>query len=410
MRQSTARSSLSILFLVCMAAASVSSVAAQECPVSGDLELPDGQDRWDCTITGFIGWLQSPGIDPDARLGRKRGGTLGAPTGDGYFRYGLPVTVSGSGPIEVIIKLRETTNDDVPGGYELGIAEEESPRAPNRVGTLYRALLYDPDHYEIGLHYFVRGSTPEDVMAYEKDHDFDLRILLRRVPRYCSMWARVSGDVNGAFYGDVAYYNFAVDGVLVDKEMLRALGQLGITTDSEGEDSFAAFLQREMGGTDNFALSLRDFKVDQEFDTVSSSADPGVELFGFGDEKNQDVLRQVAGMLNGQFALGLSGVVTESTDKEGKVTRSAQISDLRATVGAVAGGDRIPFELIPGKSSATLTLLEHPSPDLVWGTFVGDLYTDGEYTLPNVPDPRQLHVHVEANFTALEGQVTCVKR
>jgi len=79
-------------------------------------------------------------------------------------------------------------------------------------------------------------------------------------------------------------------------------------------------------------------------------------------------------------------------------------------VGAVASGGRIPFELVPGTPSAATLLLGVDGPrDLVYGTFLGDLYTKKAYTLPAVPDPRQLHVHVEANFTALQGQTTCVE-
>ena len=85
------------------------------------------------------------------------------------------------------------------------------------------------------------------------------------------MWARVSGDVNDTFYGDVAYYNFAVDGMFVDPELMRLMG---VDPDStpEGGDSFSAFIKRETRTTGNFALSLRDFKLDQEFDTLSERA------------------------------------------------------------------------------------------------------------------------------------------
>jgi hypothetical protein len=86
-----------------------------------------------------------------------------------------------------------------------------------------------------------------------------------------------------------------------------------------------------------------------------------------------------------------------------------ELTGVRATVGAVAEGGRIPFELVPGTPSAATLLLAVDNPrNLVYGTFLGDLYTKGPYTLASVPDPRQLHVHIEANFTALEGQNTCV--
>jgi hypothetical protein len=273
-------------------------------------------------------------------------------------------------------------------------------------------LLRDPEEFVLGAHYFVWGPNPEYASLYELDHDFDLRIILRRVTRTCSMWASVSGDVNDTYYGDVAYYNFAVDGMFVDPDLIRLMG---VDPDAapEGEDSFSAFIKKETRTTGNFALSLRDFKLDQEFDTLSEKGDAVKALLGLGNSKDVETVRQVVGMLNNQFALSMSALL-DSLPKPGEGGENSavtiELTGVRATVGAVAEGGRIPFELVPGTPSAATLLLAVDKPrNLVYGTFLGNLYTKKAYTLPAVPDPRQLHVHVEANFAALQGQTTCVE-
>jgi hypothetical protein len=385
--------------------------AAADCP--SRLQLAEDEDVRECTDENIVEWMR--------RSGLKRP-YYDDPSGVGFVRRGPEYAITGSGPIEVVFILREKAADEMEGGFELAVTDElKLTSSSRRVGTMYRMLLRDPEEFILGAHYFVWGPNPEYASLYELDHDFDLRIILRRVTRTCSMWASVSGDVNDTYYGDVAYYNFAVDGMFVDPDLIRLMG-VDPDAEPEGGDSFSAFIKKETRATGNFALSLRDFKLDQEFDTLSEGGDAVAAMLGIGDPKDQEVVRQVVGMLNNQFALSMAAAVdslpkpgsgAEKSEESGKKPRGKPVritlTGVTATVGAVASGGRIPFELVPGTPSAATLLLAVDGPrDLVYGTFLGDLYTKKAYTLPAVPDARQLHVHVEANFTALEGQNTCV--
>jgi len=418
--------------------------AAQECPdavinpkvgIVWPLELPDGQDSLECTIDDYISQMNQLTIPI-------RGSDYGAFSDfrdlleDGYLReITLDALVSGSGPIELIATL-----DPDWDRYELVTSTDAGGEVRSR--TLYRVILYDPDLYKIGLTYFVRAEIPEaptweqehkqneDDFTWELEHDFNLRIVLRRLPMQCSMWASVSGDVNGTFYGYVAYYLHSTNGVMVDPEGMAALGQLmGMGSEEIGAapetaDDFADFMAKEaakargqeQGGKgdgkkqgESMLLALQDYKLDQEL-PYEPDADPGVELFGLGDpndpdaQAHQDALRKVAGIFTGGFALGIQGHLIADTAK-GAVF---EIESVRATVGASDFGDRIVFELLEGQSGAALTMDPYQGGDLAYGTFKGDLYTRGEYSLADGPSHR-LHVHIVANYTALPGQYTCVK-
>jgi len=422
MSYTAARTPILVLFATLAGAAVCSPAAAQGCP--GVLRLPDDEDSLECTDEWVFNDKLDAEFGPDEVV-------YAGPDGNGFLFSGRGFAISGSGPIEVTFIIRdsfsgsgeidedewspETEDERFEGwGWELAVTDEMKTASKSvPVGTIYRMLLRDPEDYFIAIDYFLRGPSviDEKTAAFAHYRDFNLTIILRRITRTCSMWANVSGDVNDTFFGDVAYYNFAVDGMFVDPGILR---MMGVDPDStpEGGDSFSAFIKKETRATGNFALSLRDFKLNQEFDTLSEKGDAVQALLGLGNSKDVEAVRQVVGMLNNQFALSMSALL-DSLPKPGEGGETSavtiELTGVTATVGAVAEGGRIPFELVPGTPSAATLLLAVDKPrNLVYGTFLGDLYTKGPYTLPSVPDPRQLHVHVEANFTALEGQNTCV--
>ena len=92
------------------------------------------------------------------------------------------------------------------------------------------------------------------------------------------------------------------------------------------------------------------------------------------------------------------------------VAVTIELTGVRATVGAVAEGGRIPFELVPGTPSAATLLLAVDKPrNLVYGTFLGDLYTKKAYTLARrarpsaAPRPRGGQLHRTAGSDDLRG-------
>lgn len=387
------------LFLgLAWAAVNPTAAVAQGCPTIGgpassapiELVLPDGQDTLTCT---------------------------GAPSMLGHeaviTEYGIafpgPVySLSGSGAIEFIVTIQHKPMGDGGGGW---IEFQLFPHGtPTRV---YRLVFKDPNKEEISLRYIMtgdvargEGQAPPDFkenMGNALSH-VKVTITLRRIRTECSMWATVSGDVNGTYYGDVAYF---MEGH-VDPELMKILGQwIG----EEANKDFEAFLKKELGptggdsdgaGGNHFVLTLQDFKIGGGLPSATGG-DPVAGLLGVGDSGTNEALRQVVGILAGQFALGIN--VTDMTEGP-KLERKVQVNEVRVTVGARDEGDRIPFDVV---DNAELNVFVIPESDAIYGTFSGDLSTRKSYTLPGIK-ARQLQVHIDANFTALRGQTTCAKR
>lgn len=424
------RPALSITLLLGLAWAAVNptAAAAEECPGAPptstpiELVLPEGQDTLTCTTSAW--WLMEDGgtdypySSPTSIIATEHG-----------MMYRGPVySLSGSGAIEFIVTVEHTPKFE----FETHALDIQlfPDAAPTRV---YRLVFTDPDEVEIPLRYIATmDGSWEDYWANVKPYAMQysnqitlsdwvwiallrhavprtkVTITVRRIRTECSMWATVSGDVNDTFYGDVAYF---MQGT-VDPEMMKILGQwIG----DEANKEFEAFLKKELGtpggdsdgaGGNHFVLTLQDFKIGGGLPSATGddpAEDPVLGLLGVGDSGTNEALRQVVGILAGQFALGIN--VTDMTEGP-KLERKVQVNEVRATVGARDEGDRIPFDVV---DDAELKVFVLPESDAIYGTFSGDLSTRKSYTLPGIK-ARQLQVHIDANFTALRGQTTCAKR
>lgn len=369
---------LALLVAAAVGAARPTEAMAQDCPQV--LTLPDDQESLSCTIED---WARGQPADP-WRLYT-----------DGVVLSERGFLIVGSGPVEVIFTLEERIEDDVPAWFELAVSDNDL--VMKRVGKVYRVLLQDPDSHRIDMSLLVTGTAGqsyEGARLYQLNNTADLKVLVRRIPMQCSMWARVSGDVNDTFYGDVAYYMHSTSGVMVDPEQMAMFGLL------MGEDmanEFAKVLAEEMQdpdkkeegdenkGAEKFMLVLQDFKLDQE-------TDDALEVFG---------------ILAGQFSLGITADLVPSEDPQ---KAKLLIDEVTATVGVHDLGDRVAFESIESTGpKPALTILQYEGTDLAYGTFSGDLSTRQSYSLDGAPS-RQLHINIEANYTALKGQYTCAKR
>lgn len=418
-----ARPIFAITLFLGLAWAAVNSTAAvaEECPGGNlphepvDLVLPEGQDALTCTTSAW--WLTDSENSP---FPPRRPYIIA--TEHGMMYRGPVYSLSGSGAIEFIVTIQHPhLGEGV--FFEFQLFPDGTPT------RVYRLLINDPNEKKIPLSYIlmINGSSWEDYWTFADPDSEDtfsdwawgnllvpgvprtkVTITLRRIRTECSMWATVSGDVNGTFYGDVAYF---MEGH-VDPELMKILGQwIG----EEANKDFETFLKKELGptggdsdgaGGNHFTLTLQDFKIGRELPPPTGddpAADPVLGLLGVGDSGTNEALRQVVGILAGQFALGIN--VTDMTEGP-RLERKVQVNEVRATVGARDEGDRIPFDVV---DNAELNVFVIPESDAIYGTFSGDLSTRKSYTLPGIK-ARQLQVHIDANFTALRGQTTCAKR
>lgn len=419
---------ITLLLGLAWAAVNPTAAVAQDCdgweggpvvPGVFKLVLPDGQDTLTCNGTASV--LGEDSVYDDQAL-------LKDFTEYGIGFPGPEFRLSGSGAIEFIATIQHapiTPPEDLSRLTRL-----EFQLAPHGTPTkVYRLIFNDPNDERISLRYVAMADYaikakpgvslsgpslnwavfgPELSFISEALPQVKVTITVRRIRTDCSMWATVSGDVNDTFYGDVAYF---MEGH-VDPELMKILGQwIG----EEANKDFEAFLEKELGptggdsdgaGGNHFTLTLQDFKIGRELPPPTGddpAEDPVLGLLGVGDSGTNEALRQVVGILAGQFALGIN--VTDMTEGP-RLERKVQVNEVRATVGARDEGDRIPFDVV---DNAELNVFVMPESDAIYGTFSGDLSTRKSYALPGVK-ARQLQVHIEANFTALRGQTTCAKR
>lgn len=382
MTRPTLRPILLALFLgTVLAAARPPEAVAQDCPQV--LALPDDQESLSCTIEDW-------GSDDPLFFELYT---------EGFALSERPILISGTGPIEVIFTLEERIEDDLPAWFELAVEHAVPGKSGiKKVGKLYRVLLQDPDPELMRMTLLVTGLAGESLEGarlYTLNNKADLKVIVRRLPMQCSMWARVTGDFTGTFFGDVAYYMHSTDGIMVDPEQMamftRLMGeemaaQFGKVLAEEMQDPDAKEEGDENKGAEKFMLVLQDFKLDQETD------DP----------------LAVYAAIAGQFSLGITADLVPSEDP---AKAKLLIDEVQATVGAIEGsGDRMLFESIEATGpEPALTILPYGGTDLAYGTFSGDLTTRGKYSLDGAPS-RRLRVHIEANYTALKGQYTCAKR
>lgn len=237
---------------------------------------------------------------------------------------------------------------------------------------------------------------------------YELTITLKRLKDTCAMSAEVTGDVNGYYFGDVAWFLANEKGVVMDPELAGALGDLGDLaggvidsahelgyevpappSPSADELSFEEFVARELKKEQakgpavwgsQFVLGLRDMKR-QQGDLAALSAISG-------------------------FSLGLGATPTKAARDAHQTRMHAQAHAVTVTLGILAA-DQVPFELAPGQTS--LIDVYFLNDDFIVGSLDVNLATKGAYTIPGIADGRQLKVHVKAKFAAMRGQATCAR-
>lgn len=299
------------------------------------------------------------------------------------------------------------------------------------------------------------------------DWSCDIVVRVERVKNRCSMSARVSGDINGSVYGDVAYFNTFEQGVplttgsYADPEMHQMLqewaGSMGdraewmaaqghpldkedverLKRNDDGvseaqKELFAGQAELYQVGGDKFGLTLADTKFDAPTPTLEDGAmsdavkehlDIARSAAGQGDVEG--ALASILGALGGALgdaqksgqldALGqgigaMAGLFTLEASAPGNypdVPHSSitlPLSSLVVAPGAIDDVGRVPFIYSKEHGVGQATLEIFPvDQNLIFGKVSGELYTEGTYS--NLG--RKGRIKVEAHFVALRGVNSC---
>lgn len=289
----------------------------------------------------------------------------------------------GSGkPIEVEIRFKEDHPDlhlIVDGhrydGAELG------PR------SLYRSLITQGSQRDFDI---VVANVAEEA-ASSKKKSYTLVVTLRRVD-WCSMTARVSGDVGGSYFGDVAHFSTTggatIYGAFSNPEMIEGMGEWleNMAEQAGGE-----------GAGDEIAARARDFS--------QGAGELPRETFGLSlsnqrlDAENEEALAFIAG----GFTLEASVMGPEV----GKgVTGNIPLKMLRVVPGPRAEStlDKLPFAWVEGAPGSAQLFITRNTGDLVAGRIGGTLYAEGYYK----PGGSKPVIVVQASFVALQGPTGCM--
>lgn len=276
----------------------------------------------------------------------------------------------------------------------LRVEERITGRAPRETidwGAYRRLYVAEDDE----IWFSVDGyATPDELYFTDEGRDARayecvLTIALSRVYDRCSLYATVSGDVNGSFFGDVAYFNTYDEAVPVPLDP----GTMGLLEDLLGmaapppdpdnpgpvqqpsfADALAAWAAED---TEPSPMSGR-------FNLSASNV-----LFGDGDFGG-------TGMFS--FSAVGPGVVDVG---EAIAVPLTYVAALPGALDANFGGAKFLWsEGQPG--SATLYLMGATENMLV-GMFEADLFTEREYSPPG----RRLQIKLEARFLAQRGALAC---
>ncbi len=300
--------------------------------------------------------------------------------------------------------------------------------------------------------------------------DVTMTVVMQRVKQYCTMSANVTGDINGHYFGDVAYFNYHTMGVaegmaggsMGDRDGWKAVdalfgmddpnseceslikfaekfgGEIPAKCRSQAEDaddensnpppggggeSFSDAMKREMApedgeGSDDFGLSLVDMKLEDRTrfaHDLSKTPFEKARVEGAGLEG----LRALTGA---GFTLNLSGSLAGSGIVE--------VSTLTVTAGAMTDVGAIKFQLADGGvHRVKLENVKDATGATASGYVVGTIYADLESEVrvavpgityspedvrtedgrnPGLPS-RKLKIHVAARFGAREGSMSCMR-
>ena len=279
-------------------------------------------------------------------------------------------------------------------------------------------------------------------------------VTVTRPERRCTMFAHLTGDVTGTFFGGTAFFNLLSEGKGVQAGM--AGGTMADEEAHEQLQNFGAFieqmaglaeqqghalpedvkekLQRRNGGSsamrddmrewqteifssgnDNFGLTLVDTKSvvndllgadpNAEWDeksTIEKSLVHAEGLHVYGDTTGDDGVYAV-GVLGKYFTATLSGQLVQETSGDGATfSRLATLSELRVSPRvADAEGTKVQFVLDPESGGQATVELMSTVEGMLAGRIVAQMFTDKHY------DGERREIMMAANFTAMRGPTSC---
>jgi len=429
---------LTILWLMIAMVTSSQLVAAERCRMDSihdnHLELPDNQDRAEMTVSVGSYLRRANMASGLVRAGCREGdflksASMASFSGEGLIEVGVII----SGPPYAFAQVTGDGEANHLGLFAVTV-EGRVPRRNSQAVYSYREIVASPDRLNRQVDWFFRVHESGSSGPYSRDDveselylpiltegdeaevdELELTLVLQRIKNYCTMSATVSGDIDGHYFGDVAFFNRhapgkgvaagtaagsmgdpeaweAVEG-FTSMEMcgpiIKLAEQYGTEIPPaclhgpEEDESFTDFIESDMAGDDNFGLSLVDMVIDDK-----------------APEVNWQGLRALTGA---GFTLNLSGALVDA-EGYGEVIPST----LTVTAGAKTDLGAVKFEL-PSPGAANVKVFADPAigGDFLYGGLEADLQTRGSYTIPGIASNRPLRIHVDAAFGALRGSMGC---
>jgi len=254
-------------------------------------------------------------------------------------------------------------------------------------GNRYEDLLLNRDRasYEV----IVADVATE--AGESRDLDYQLQVTLREVGD-CAMTARVTGDVGGSYFGDVAHFSTEGGatiygtfsnpeaGLEVMRGFLEMAEQMGAEVPPDAMEEYEDFAQGAAAlPRETFGLSLSDQKLGEQADSSALAT------------------------LVGGFTLEASLIGTELGER---FTGTIPLSSLSVVPGPRAEStlDKVRFVWAPGSPGNGHLALTRNTGGLVAGRVSGTVYAEGY----SKPDGSRPVIQVEASFVALPGPTGCL--
>lgn len=253
--------------------------------------------------------------------------------------------------------------------------------------NLYRdVLVHGP-----GKKYDIIVANVNREAVQSNNRSYHLKVSLRRVD-WCTMTARVSGDVGGSYFGDIAHFSTTggatIYGTFSNPERITGVAEfLGNVTEMAGGEDASEEIQA----------------MAEEF--AAEASEIPRETFGLSlsDQKLEDDAQQALAHLAGGFTLEASVIGPEV----GKgVTGGIPLKMLRVVPGPRAEStlDKVPFVWVEGAPGSAQLFITRNTGDLVAGRISGTLHAEGYYK----PGGDAPVIVVQASFVALEGPTGCL--
>lgn len=258
-----------------------------------------------------------------------------------------------------------------------------------------------------------------------------LEVIVTRLSGPCWMAATVSGDVNGTFIGDGAYFNIFPQGAPITTGTMFDPGAVALVGGQAYLDGLAAMGTDEdtsdrPGFGDRFGLTLADVRYDDEPATPTTGRGMANNLAealggllgrGSGRSAGAGAASAMEGMggflaametLLGRFTLEASApdIVPYLNDlaNEGVSNVAVPLSLVRVTAGAAdADLSAVKFSWAQGQPGSGELRILQANLDVVAGRVRGTLLTDDLY------DGRRLEIELVAHFAAQRGFRSCIR-